>query len=188
MKLKIAIAAAVLSLLAGAPALAATSLVAPCTLVVGGSCLFNGNINDQLTGNNSIGAADDAYNAQSPTPSPLLDLADMSFIVDQTTGFGQNQSSGTITAPFLVTYYAVKAGDYFDLFQIAPTTTFTWSTSGIQVGHSPNAPGVSHVEYFGSSLPTGVPEPATWAMMLVGFGGLGAVLRRGRRLSATAAA
>ena len=31
-------------------------------------------------------------------------------------------------------------------------------------------------------VPTGgVPEPATWAMMLVGFGGLGAVLRTRRR-------
>jgi hypothetical protein len=29
----------------------------------------------------------------------------------------------------------------------------------------------------------GVPEPATWALMLVGFGGMGAALRRRRRLS-----
>jgi hypothetical protein len=38
--------------------------------------------------------------------------------------------------------------------------------------------------YFtGSETPGGgpVPEPATWAMMLVGFGGMGAVLRRNRR-------
>jgi hypothetical protein len=28
-----------------------------------------------------------------------------------------------------------------------------------------------------------VPEPATWAMMLLGFGGLGAMLRRNRRLA-----
>ena len=27
----------------------------------------------------------------------------------------------------------------------------------------------------------GVPEPASWALMLVGFGGLGAALRRSRR-------
>ena len=30
----------------------------------------------------------------------------------------------------------------------------------------------------------GVPEPASWALMLVGFGGLGAMLRRSRRLDA----
>lgn len=30
-----------------------------------------------------------------------------------------------------------------------------------------------------------VPEPATWAMMLVGFGGMGAAMRRNRRKSAT---
>jgi hypothetical protein len=40
-----------------------------------------------------------------------------------------------------------------------------------QVGNSPlNQP------------PPGVPEPAAWAMMLLGFGGLGAVLRRRRRM------
>ena len=31
-----------------------------------------------------------------------------------------------------------------------------------------------------------VPEPATWAMMLVGFGGLGVAMRSRRRASATA--
>ncbi|WP_293906964.1 PEPxxWA-CTERM sorting domain-containing protein [Phenylobacterium sp.] len=32
----------------------------------------------------------------------------------------------------------------------------------------------------------GVPEPASWALMLVGFGGLGAMLRRRRRVALTA--
>ena len=35
---------------------------------------------------------------------------------------------------------------------------------------------------------TAVPEPATWAMMLAGFAGMGAALRRSRRTAATATA
>jgi hypothetical protein len=36
----------------------------------------------------------------------------------------------------------------------------------------------------GVSLTGGVPEPAAWALMLIGFGGLGATLRRRRALAA----
>jgi hypothetical protein len=32
----------------------------------------------------------------------------------------------------------------------------------------------------------GVPEPATWATMLIGFGGLGAILRRRRAVGTPA--
>ncbi len=40
--------------------------------------------------------------------------------------------------------------------------------------------------YIDVGRPGGVPEPATWTMMIVGFGGLGAVLRRQRRVALTA--
>jgi hypothetical protein len=36
------------------------------------------------------------------------------------------------------------------------------------------------------SAPTGVPEPATWAMMLLGFGAIGYSMRRNRRVSSAA--
>ncbi|MBL8556171.1 MAG: PEP-CTERM sorting domain-containing protein [Phenylobacterium sp.] len=36
------------------------------------------------------------------------------------------------------------------------------------------------VEFTGSDVGTAVPEPATWALMIVGFGGAGAMLRRRR--------
>jgi hypothetical protein len=169
---------------------AATTLVnTPCTLSVGTSCLFNGNLTLQLTGNNSLGAADDAYNGQTPTPSPLLNLAGMANMVDVTSGFGSNQTSGMVTSSFAVSFYAVKAGDFFDLFEIAPSTTFNWSTSGIVVGNG-QTPAISHLLYFGGGTPTprgGVPEPASWAMMIVGLGAIGGAMRMRRKMALTTA-
>jgi hypothetical protein len=64
------------------------------------------------------------------------------------------------------------------------------------VRNSPNDPDNSYpsqllVDSFSANAvdtgPAGVPEPASWALMVVGFGGLGAVLR-GRRSGASQAA
>ena len=46
---------------------------------------------------------------------------------------------------------------------------------------------VDRVYFAPTSDVGGVPEPATWAMMLMGFGGLGAVIRRRRNAPALAA-
>jgi hypothetical protein len=42
--------------------------------------------------------------------------------------------------------------------------------------------------YFGANflISSAVPEPGTWAMMLIGFGGMGVALRRGRKPTAVA--
>jgi hypothetical protein len=41
--------------------------------------------------------------------------------------------------------------------------------------------GSSNAQIFATGQVPGVPEPATWAMMLVGFGAAGVAMRRGRR-------
>ena len=43
-----------------------------------------------------------------------------------------------------------------------------------------NNNGISHVDLFDGGDPS-VPEPATWAMLLLGFGGVGLAMRRSRK-------
>jgi hypothetical protein len=68
--------------------------------------------------------------------------------------------------------------------------TFTPATSGdalltfLSVGTPGSLPPMALLDNV--SLTTGVPEPATWAMMLVGFGGIGAMIRRRARALAEA--
>ena len=60
------------------------------------------------------------------------------------------------------------------------TFTFTNAVTGVQLGSSSNSFEISN---FATAV---VPEPASWALMLVGFGGLGGVLRRRRAVAAVA--
>ena len=63
---------------------------------------------------------------------------------------------------------------------------FAGIAHSIDFGGTANQTGYDNIT-FGSATPgTGVPEPAAWAMMLAGFGGLGATLRSRRRRMAAA--
>ena len=58
---------------------------------------------------------------------------------------------------------------------------FNFGTGGATgLTFSPDAKGFSNAAIY---TPGAVPEPATWAMMLLGFGGMGMALRRSRRQS-----
>lgn len=80
----------------------------------------------------------------------------------------------------VIHYFAIKQGDMTKLFYDAAPIT---SASGIQLGDLfPDNPGFSHITFFdsaggGGSTPP-VPEPATWAMMILGLGFVGAMMRR----------
>jgi len=64
---------------------------------------------------------------------------------------------------------------------IAPHAgTFTFQ---LAYGEVFGGPAVLGFEINDNPVGGGVPEPATWAMMLVGFGGLGAMIRRRRTLA-----
>ena len=81
---------------------------------------------------------------------------------------GGDSSSGNYSMTFNA---PTVAGSYF----IGGTTSLDYQFNTVSGG----ANGDGFVNY--QINVAGVPEPATWAMMLVGFGGLGAVLRNRRR-------
>ena len=71
------------------------------------------------------------------------------------------------------------------LYQLAaPATSGNWSTLDIPFNRNPH--GLSHIAFFSAPGGTdigigpgpGVPEPASWALMIAGFGMVGTALRR----------
>jgi len=77
--------------------------------------------------------------------------------------FGNNTDS---TANNVSAFWLLNLGN-------TPTNTITLS----------NGAGSSNAQIFATSLPA-VPEPATWALMLLGFGSIGVGMRRSRRQDA----
>jgi hypothetical protein len=162
---------------------ASTVVSSNCVSVTDGAgCLFDGNIsNNPNPGNvNSYKNAEAAYNLFNdthPTANPDITL---NLLGGTDTGFpgswtGAGTSSGTWNlAGYLVDFIAVKASNQFVLYQITPASSGTWDTLDIPYRRNPAA--VSHIMFFGTK--GGVPEPAAWAMMLAGFGLVGASMRR----------
>lgn len=49
------------------------------------------------------------------------------------------------------------------------------------ISFAPGRPPISNIRFSGSIDAPGIPEPDAWALMLIGFAGLGSILRRARR-------
>ena len=89
--------------------------------------------------------------------------------------------------PLFADYNGSSCGNVCDHFHGPKLCEFTvyceGSSAGGVDGFSANAPGT-----WTSNAPlSAAPEPATWAMMLAGVGGMGAALRARRRKIAAAA-
>lgn len=98
----------------------------------------------------------------------------------------------TFDAPNNVLNFAYNAGmndpqiNYFAIFQAGRTSLF-FDATAIASGsialsdYYPRNPGYSHITFFGSAAagtPGAVPEPATWALFILGFGLIGSAMRR----------
>lgn len=73
-----------------------------------------------------------------------------------------------------------------EVFTFQPFTTryLTFEITGCNVGEVQNWPGCGLNEVvFAEGVMGAVPEPATWAMMILGFGAAGSVLRRRRMVA-----
>ena len=156
--------------LAGAatPAAAAVTLLDPaCSLSTG--CEFSGNIN-------GAGTALETQNAYNAAKNPDILL---NYLGKSDSGFGSVSGgpTGTWSAPgFVINYIAVKSGPGFMLYSVTPGANGTYTTAGLQNGNNQGLPGLSHLAFFGNA--GAVPEPASWAMMIGGFGLVGGAMRR----------
>jgi PEP-CTERM motif-containing protein len=106
---------------------------------------------------------------------PSIDGTEFSLNFDATA----NTLSFTYTAGAgdpAIHYYGLFQADTYDLFYdpAAITSSDTINLSDF----FPNNPGFSHIDFFDTG--SSVPEPATWAMMIVGFGAAGMAMRRRR--------
>jgi hypothetical protein len=75
-------------------------------------------------------------------------------------------------------YFAIKQGQSYALYYDA--VAITAGSVDLDIAFGGNTDDFSHVTFFNSSVPA-VPEPGTWAMLILGFGMVGGALRAARK-------
>jgi PEP-CTERM motif len=186
--IKIKLAAAAMALAAPSAADAAIIVAGKCDSVTASTgCLFQGNITGNtnpinLNSYKHTEAFYNFYNNVITSARPNIELNYL-FDTDSTAGLitGAGTASGTWSTPgYLIDFIAVKAGNFFTLYQIDAASSGSWDTFDIPFNRNPAR--LSHIVFFGSAAAAGaVPEPASWAMMIGGFGMAGAAIRRRRK-------
>ena len=107
-----------------------------------------------------------------------------SFAHPITLGTNLDLSLGLFAASYPGSFTGVANNDFFSTAKITSITIL--DAAGRPIDFSITGASGTIYDANGAHLPTagGVPEPRTWAMMLLGFGGLGAVLRSRRAMVA----
>jgi len=108
---------------------------------------------------------------------------------------GVDQVGGLFTGPVGVTASAGSTSGTFNNYNPAGTgniwQSFSLNFTASSAATAITIQGLQGDQYIGldnvAVTGSAVPEPATWAMMLVGFGGLGAAMRSRRKASAATA-
>jgi hypothetical protein len=146
---------------------------------------YDGNVNISITGGNGFAEIDPGNGVTNFT----------TLLIDPTNDFTQYEFAIALVADGSVTVYTAFAGaDVTNLanFTACATCTFSQgnnantnylinSTTALGAIRIVSNQGISFVKQNSITLAAPVPEPATWALMLLGFGGMGMALRRTRR-------
>ncbi len=158
---------------------AALAIIGPrCVSVLEahGGCAFKGND----AGPGTPGTIEALYNGTGKPAAPIAlnritksDDPDFALFGSIT---GDGTTSGTWSLPrYVVDFISVKAANEFNLIKLAtPASSGSWNTLNLCAGPKCNQPDLSHITFYGSFIP----EPVTWAMLVAGFGLVGAKLRR----------
>jgi len=110
-------------------------------------------------------------------------VSQLGFFMNYAPGIGNDATIWALDAagnPFamfdLVTLAPISTPGGFNQFQFRGIASTTANIYGLRFGGN-----YLLVTGTANGVPNAVPEPATWALMLLGFGGIGMAMRRGRR-------
>ena len=171
----------------------------PCTAPISSSATFTGDVIPAGYDSEVFPIGSFNYtNGSSVNGSEIFGATLVLYAVDPTLG---NIPIGSVDFKFTATVNdgtAVQNADYLNVegistsFNVLEGDSASASLYGIIDGFEPEYfqldPGQTGGGFIGDSLPapSSVPEPSTWAMMIVGFGGLGFACYRNRRRAVAA--
>lgn len=81
-------------------------------------------------------------------------------------------------------YFAIKQGRVYALYY--DSVPITAGSVDLDIAFGQTTEDFSHITFFNSTVPA-VPEPSTWAMLILGFGSIGGLMRSDRKRRTTLA-